>query len=218
MIEKNPRMYGRLIQAIRPVLVRHYGRELADEILCAAEPVYDRFLVETPSIGGSKNKMNKSLEMALPFFAIYEASGRSLTEEMVDEMMDVVMVSRYRRIGRVLNMNRLDKPWIRRLAYRFARRIADEINAHRGKDWNNTWGIQINPEGHDHGLAVTLVGCPLADFAKAHGYMEIMPWLCGTDEKAASALHARLIRHHTVAQGHETCDYWFVGDKDTSAR
>lgn len=95
-------------------------------------------------------------------------------------------------------------------------KMAVKVNANKGGAWNNTWGVQVNPEGHDHGLAMTLVGCPLADFAKTHGYTEIMPWLCRADERTASAIHARLIRHHTVAQGHETCDYWYVGDQDPS--
>ena len=51
---------------------------------------------------------------------------------------------------------------------------------------------------------------------KIHGYLEILPFLCRSDIQSA-ALHARLIRHHTVAQGYETCDYWYVGDRDTTA-
>ena len=28
------------------------------------------------------------------------------------------------------------------------------------------------------------------------------------------AIHAKLIRHHTVAQGADTCDYWYIGDQE----
>ena len=113
-------------------------------------------------------------------------------------------------------INRLDRPWLIRLLHGLVAKMAVKVNANKGGAWNNTWGVQVNPEGHDHGLAMTLVGCPLAGFAKTHGYTEIMPWLCRVDERTASAIHARLIRHHTVAQGHETCDYWYVGDQDPS--
>lgn len=175
MIDKNLKKYNKLIRDIRPVLVRHFGERRADEIIRAAEPVYDRFLAETPFIGGKDNFMSKNLDMALPFFALYEASDHTLTETAVDEMMEMVMVSRYRKIGKFLNMNRLDKPGIRKLLYCAVQKVADKLNAHKGKDWNNTWGILVNPEGHDHGLSMTLVGCPIADFAKEHGYMEILP-------------------------------------------
>lgn len=215
MMERNQKSYDKLLREVRPILVRHYGTERAEKMIRDTEPIYDRFLTETPSIGGRKNPMNKNMDMALPFFALYEASGRTLTEESMEEMLDQIMIARYHKLGRWIDMNKLDRPWFRRLMYFLAQKVADKLNAHKGKDWNNTWGIQINPEGHDHGLAMTLVGCPLADFAKSHGYLEILPWLCRSDIKAATALHARLIRHHTVAEGYETCDYWYVGDQDT---
>lgn len=218
MLERNRKLYERLIRDVRPVLARRLGRERAEEVIRGAEPIHDRFLAETPYIGGRENILSKNLDMYLPFFAIYEASGRTLTEETVDEMLDAVRISRCQKIEKLINMNRLDRPWFRKLAYRLARKAAGKINAHRGKDWNNTWGVQINPESHSHGLAMTLVGCPLVDFAREHGYMEIMPCLCRSDVRVAEALHARLIRHHTVAQGYETCDYWFVGDRDTESR
>ena len=217
MMERNQKQYDKLIREFRPILVRHYGTDLAEKMIQDMEPIYDRFLAETPSIGGRKNPMNKNMDMALPFFALYEASGRTLSGELIEEMTDQIMVAKYRRIGRWINLNKLDRAWFRSLVYSMARKFADKNNAYKGKDWNNTWGIQINPEGHDHGLAMTLVGCPLADFAKSHGYMDILPFLCHSDIKSAAAIHARLIRHHTVAEGYETCDYWLVGDQNTTA-
>ena len=134
------------------------------------------------------------MDMALPFFAVYEASGCALCEADLDEMLDILMVRRFRKVSRLIDMNRLDKPWFRKLAYRLAQKVADQNNAHRGKEWNNTWGIQINPEGHECGLSMALVGCPLVDFARAHGYMDILPQMCAADVTAAAAVHARLIR------------------------
>lgn len=218
MIEKNQKTYGKFLRDVRPVLVRSYGEARAEEIIRDTEPIYERFLAETPYIGGRDNFLSKNMDIALPFFALYEASGRTLTETMAGEIFDIVMVSRYRRMGKWIDMNRLDRPWLTRLLHSLVARMAVKVNANKGGAWNNTWGVQVNPEGHDHGLAMTLVGCPLADFAKAHGYMEIMPWLCRADERTAAAIHARLIRHHTVAQGYETCDYWYVGDRDWPAQ
>ncbi|MCM1388072.1 MAG: L-2-amino-thiazoline-4-carboxylic acid hydrolase [Bacillus sp. (in: Bacteria)] len=214
-MERNDKAYSEAIRQIRPVLARRYGERETERLMRDMEPIYERFLGETPSIGGKENIMSNNLDMAIPFFALYEASGKTLPADVINEMLDVVMVSRYRKIGRFINFNYLDKPWIIKPVHRLMEKIVKKINDHKGKDWNNTWGIQVNPEGHDHGLAMTLVGCPIADFAKEHGYTDILPLLCASDIKAAEALHARLIRHHTVAQGADTCDYWFVGDKET---
>ncbi|MCM1327728.1 MAG: L-2-amino-thiazoline-4-carboxylic acid hydrolase [Bacteroidales bacterium] len=213
-MKRKDKEYSGMIRQVRPVLVRRYGEREAERLLRDMEPIYDRFLAETPFIGGKENLMSKNLDMAIPFFALYEASGKTLSADVVNEMLDMVMVSRYRKIGRFINFNHLDKPWIIKRIHRLMEKVVRKINDHKGKDWNDTWGIQVNPEGHDHGLAMTLVGCPIADFAKKHGYTDILPLLCESDIKAAEALHARLIRHHTVAQGADSCDYWFVGDKE----
>lgn len=217
-IERNQKAYDRFIRKVRPVLIRRFGSARTEKIIRDAGLVYTRFLEETPSIGGKANVMNKNMDVALSFFSVYEASGRKIGEADIDEMLDIVMVQRIRKVGWLINMNRLDKPWFRKLAYRVLRRIADQSNARKGKEWNNTWGIQVNPEGHENGLAMTLVDCPLADFARAHGYMDVLPRLCAADMATAEAMHARLIRHHTVAQGYKTCDYWYVGDQNTEAR
>ena len=109
-MEKNEKRYAKLLRQIRPVLVRRYGEDKTGKLLRDMEPIYDRFLAETPSIGGKKNPMSVNTDMALPFFALYEASGRSISAEAINEILDVVMVSQYRKIGQFVNVNRLDKP------------------------------------------------------------------------------------------------------------
>lgn len=68
MMERNQKSYDKLLRELRPILVRHYGTERAEKMIQDMEPIYDRFLAETPSIGGRKNPMNKNMDMALPFF------------------------------------------------------------------------------------------------------------------------------------------------------
>ncbi len=101
-MERNQKAYDKMVRQIRPVLVRRFGAERTEEILRDAGTIYSRFLAETPSIGGKANMMNQNMDMALPFFALYEASGRAICEEDVDEMLDIVMVRRFRR-GAVLS-------------------------------------------------------------------------------------------------------------------
>lgn len=77
----------------------------------------------------------------------------------------------------------------------------------------NTWGLEINPDHRARGFAFTLIGCPIADFAKSHGYLYLMPHLCASDEALAKLMHARLVRAHAAALGADSCDYWYIGDK-----
>ena len=70
----------------------------------------------------------------------------------------------------------------------------------------------VNPENTKEGFAFTLVGCPIADYAKKYGYEELMPHMCALDHTYAKLMHAKLIRTHTVATGADSCDYWYVPD------
>lgn len=55
-------------------------------LLAKTEQIYDGFKKEAPYIGGSKNMLAGNLDMALAFFAFYEASDKRLNGENVIEM------------------------------------------------------------------------------------------------------------------------------------
>ncbi len=65
--------------------------------------------------------------------------------------------------------------------------------------------------------APDLGGCPLVQYAKKYGYMELLPHMCKLDHQYAKLMHAKLIRTHTVATGADSCDYWYVPDKSETA-
>ena len=44
--------------------------------------------------------------------------------------------------------------------------------------WGNTWGVKVDENDPDEGVKFELAGCPLADYAKANGYMNLLPYMC----------------------------------------
>ena len=84
--------------------------------------------------------------------------------------------------------------------------------------WNNAWRVRINPDKKAEGLQMVLVGCPIADFAQKHGYMDLMPAMCNPDFDNMPELGIHLIRPNTVGMGCPVCDYRFVGDKSPEVR
>ena len=189
-----------------------YGAEKAAVLWKETERIYREFISETPSIGGRKNIMAHNLYEMLVFFAFYEACGRSLDGNDIEELTNLYL-KKFKSMGRFINLNRLVNIE-RKIIYKLISLYKKKVDRYKGGEWNNTWGVEINPENHKTGIALTLVGCPIADFAKKHGYEDIMPYFCNVDHLAAQMLHGRLIRKHTVAQGYDSCDYWIVGDKE----
>ena len=62
------------------------------------------------------------------------------------------------------------------------------------------------------GARYRFTSCPIADFARRHGYEALMPAMCNPDYPTLGAMHGGLIRTSTCANG-PYCDYWIVGDQ-----
>lgn len=211
-------MYKYLNSFKKPIMYlfeKKCGAEEKERLWEKTRRIYAQFVAETPYIGGKKSVMAHNLYQALALFAAYEAAGRCFDEEDINYLANEAFVSRLKKISVILNVNTLTRGIWKKLIYKFVGVIKKQADEHRGKDWNNTWGIKINPEGHKNGISLTLVGCPIVDFAKKHGYMNMMPFLCKMDHIQMEVLHGTLIRKHTVADGANECDYWILGDKET---
>lgn len=185
------------------------------ELLAKMDCIYDGFKREVPDIGGRRNMLAGNLDMALAFFAFYEASGKRATADAVEEIGGW-MFSKFSFVSKIADFN---KPWLAKLMYRVYAPYVKKVEKYKANgEWGNTWGIKLNPEGYSEGCSFHLIGCPLVDFAKSHGYMDIMPYLCTIDHMSARLMNAKLLRNHTVAKGAESCDYWYVGNKSTATK
>lgn len=175
--------------------------------------LYKSFVEEAPDIGGKENNMSNNLYMALAVFAFYEAADKRITPEELKKLMTEYMPKSIPVVSAFLDFNKPKNQEKLRIRYEKYKALSDD-KLNNG-EWGNSWRVELNPHNRKKGVAFDLVGCPLADFAKKHGYAEIMPVLCDFDYLTASLMHARLIREHTVAEGNEYCDYWYIGDKES---
>ena len=120
----------------------------------------------------------------------------------------------------IMDINR--RPFLmilRKYLYKSYRGYAAKVKEkQKHGEWSDTWGMIVDPNHTKEGFAFTLVGCPIAEYAKKYGYMDLMPHMCALDHTYAKLLHAKLIRTHTVATGAASCDYWYVPDKSRTAR
>lgn len=81
-------------------------------------------------------------------------------------------------------------------------------------EWGNAWAVRVNdPAVEGVPIRVQLFGCPIVDFACAHGYEHLLPAMCNPDFESMRGIGVHLIRPHTVAMGFADCDNMMVGDK-----
>ena len=186
----------------------------ADEIFQSAEDWYRRFLLDMPDLG--ENMMAKNMLDWFTILAFYEASGHRMDGQTLLTIKRQA-VERLALLPKLIDANRTKWPY--RLFERMYVRFQRTQRAHQAKgEWMDSWKVEINPDHRTEGFCFHLVGCPIAKHAKAHGYEDLLPYLCRTDHFLAELMHARLIRTQTEALGGDCCDYWYVGDRSPALK
>lgn len=211
----------RRLKQFRPAVMRalrgRYGEAEVTRRWEKIEELCHRWLREDGDLGGRANAMADNMTLCYAVCAFYEAMDRQLTRAEFDRLVEEVMRAPFRMMG-VIDMNRLyKKRRLMGLVHACIARYARRAEKYRGNAWGNTWKLAANPEGREVGFAMTLYSCPLCEFARKRGYMDILPWMCDTDHRVAAAMHAKLIRHKTLAAGDGCCEYWYVGDRSPEA-
>ena len=188
---------------------REYFPQEAERIFERAEGYYSAFMKDMPDLG--KNMMAQNMLDWFTILAFYEASDRRLDGETLLTVKRRAL-EKLEFLGRIVDGNK--SKWLYRQFEKTYVKFNRMQKAHQARgEWLDSWKVEINPEHRTEGFCFHLVGCPIARHAKAHGYDELLPYLCRTDHFLAEILHARLIRTQTEALGGDCCDYWYVGDQ-----
>ena len=160
------------------------------------------------------NPMASNLYECLIFLAVWKAADGKISVDGLREITHEVMgFPIMKAVGLFMNANRsrLDKL---------------EKKMHQNAEWLEvhpqykefSWDFNFDKTKHPEGFYYHFTRCPLNDFARREGYLEVLPVMCEIDLLTASLMHAKLIRRQTLASGGDMCDYWFVGDKSPSAK
>lgn len=200
--------------AIRQVLENTHSASESKRILTRTQMLYNSFIREAPAPGGM-NIFRPQYYGGLSVFAFYEAMNRSVEPDVLQEILWRMLLGGG-DIRKVTPLRfRFSGTWLQKLAYVILRKYA--VFTNRKVDsgrWKNTWIFAVNPEGHKNGISMPLMNCPVAAFAKKHGYEHLMPLFCGSDFKVAERYGLRLIRRHTEAEGFPDCDFWYLMEND----
>lgn len=188
---------------------REYYPNEAEAIFEKAEAYYREFMKDMPDLG--ENMMAANMLDWFTILSFYEASGRRLDGEVLLTVKRRAL-DKLKLIGEIVDGNKSQWPY--KLFEKTYLRFNKMQQEHQAKgEWMDSWKVEINPDNRTEGFCFHLTGCPIAKHAKAHGYEELLPYLCRTDHFLAEMMHARLIRTQTEALGGNCCDYWYVGDK-----
>ena len=213
MMEYTDKYWKMIIPLVKKDLVRHFGKEEAASLIQKTDVVYRDMLNRAYDIG-KDNPMASNLYEGLLFFALWEAADGKISVDDLREITRAVMqFPAMKLVGLFVNANRSGLEKL-------------EKRMHKNAEWLEvhpqykgvSWDFNFDKTKHSEGFYYHFTRCPLNDFARREGYIEVLPVMCEIDLLSAELMHAKLIRKQTLASGGDCCDYWFVGDKSPSAK
>lgn len=212
-MEYTDKYWKMIIPLVKKELVRRFGKEEAASLIQKTDAVYRDMLNRADDIG-KDNPMASNLYEGLLFLALWEAADGKISVDDLREITRAVMqFPAMKLVGLFVNANRSGLEKL-------------EKRMHKNAEWLEvhpqykgvSWDFNFDKTKHSEGFYYHFTRCPLNDFARREGYIEVLPVMCEIDLLSAELMHAKLIRKQTLASGGDCCDYWFVGDKSPSAK
>ena len=192
---------------IKAGIARHYPETERETVWEQVQRQYVEFLSDwRTDLGGKKNFHNGAggTYDCIALMAYYTVCRAVTSLEEIEKMEGELFLPAFRILSKIVDCNR---PLCRKLLHQsFA-------SAQRKCDRWNDYRMTVAPYDPDRPIYYEFTACPVAEFAKQHDLLEVMPALCNPDYTAMELLHAKLVRKTTCANGCK-CDYTICGDKE----
>lgn len=209
MLAYTSKYFNVIAPLVRHALGKRYGHDVAKRAYHAARPVYRQLLAACPPIGAS-NPMAKNLYLSCVIFAFYRGAQGELSPDMLRAAIgDLFSMRATKLMGLSANLNRP-----RDVAKLNARLAA---NARWVQEHPETepyiWDFNFGDTQGNTQVCYHFTHCPINDFAREQGLLDVLPIMCDIDHVTARLMHGRLTRHYTLATDGPLCDYLIRGDQ-----
>ncbi len=193
-------------QKILDCIAAHYPEERREEVFSAVQRRFVDYLKDyRTDLGGSRNFHNGLCGTydCIAVFSYYVVCRDVSSFAEIERMYGELFLGSFGRL-RFVDCNR---KIFRKLMYRSF--LLAERRCRKWKDYD----MRVEPYSGEGPIRYKFYSCPVAEFARDHDLLDILPALCNADYAGMECLHARLVRTTTLARG-PYCDYAICGDKD----
>ena len=199
-----------LIPFMKKSLNKRYGKEYTKELVEKADGIYRDMLNRVDDVG-EDNPMASNIYECLVVMAIWKAAdGKISVNDLREICVGIMSMPMLKVVGLFINGNK--KSGVRKFSKMIHKDAAwlDEHPEYKAASWD----FNFDETKYDKGFYYHFTQCPLNNFARREGCLEVLPVMCDVDFLTAKLMHFKLHREHTLASGGKVCDYWYVGDKD----
>jgi hypothetical protein len=183
-----------------------YGKAEGEAIARETLERFEVMLPDLPYIGGDENRNTRSLYMTAAWLAMYrslQARGASVEE-----------AARLIYLGTATFFGSFPTRWLmrwqgRRLLGR--KRIEHSKRAaaiSQERRYPDDWVFDVvEGDGQTFEVGTDYTECGVVKYLAREGAPELAPYLCWVDYPSFAAMHLRLDRTETLAQGGQRCDF-----------
>ncbi|MBN1810240.1 MAG: L-2-amino-thiazoline-4-carboxylic acid hydrolase [Anaerolineae bacterium] len=194
------------------VLCTRFGQSRAKRLVQDIRREYEALTSEVPYIGGGENMFTEWLAYGVYYLAVYHVL-KSLGQTV--EQAGRIIYETYEVIA--------DRPqWLMDLVgnLKYGQGYVERLRAAAGEsqqrrylgDWVCTF-VEGDGETFDYGLDIA--ECGICKFYHTQGADELAPYMCLSDYVVSCAFDRGLVRHKTIAEGAEVCDFRYKQGRET---
>ena len=190
----------------RKHFVDAYGKAEGEAIASETLQRFEVLLPDLPDIGGAENTNTKALYMTAAWLAMYrslQAHGASVEE-----------AARLIYLGTARFFDSVPTRWLMRWQGRrmFRQKRLDQrrhaATISQQRRYPDDWVFEaVEGDGRDFVFGVDYTECGVVKYLAREGAPELAPYLCWIDYPQFAAMHLRLDRTETLAQGGQRCDF-----------
>lgn len=209
MMKYTNKYWKLLIPFMKKSLNKQYGKEYTKELVEKADGIYRDMLNRVDDVG-EDNPMASNIYECLVVMAIWKAAdGKISVNDLREICVGIMSMPVLKVVGLFINGNK--KSGVRKFSKMIHKDAAwlDEHPEYKAASWD----FNFDETKYDKGFYYHFTQCPLNNFARREGCLEVLPVMCDVDFLTAKLMHFKLHREHTLASGGKVCDYWYVGDK-----
>ena len=208
-LENKPKIMRQVrftLRHFRKEFAKAFGKEEGEAIASETMQRFEALLPDIPYIGGNENPLTQNLYLTAAMLAMY----RSLQKRGAS----VEEAARLIYLGAASFFNSFPTRWLMRWQGRrmFGRKRLDQrrhaaaiSQEHRHPD---DWVFEVvEGDGQDFAFGVDYTECGIVKYLAREGAPELAPYLCWLDYPQFAAMHLRLDRSETIAQGGQRCDF-----------
>lgn len=199
------REFDKVIQIVRPFIVRRYGEDMAEWLEEDAARQFLAILPTIPYVGGRTNRFTFNLIGAAWLLALYKSlklRGRPL-DEIIAVSMDLFRAYED-RFPRWM-MRAVGWAYLHGL-YRWQMQRAARRSQKR--EYADDWVLTYVPgDGETFDMGVDFTQCAICKLCRDHNAEEFLPHMCKVDYIECEMMGIELERKHTLAAGDAVCDF-----------